>query len=54
MIVIAHSANNPAVSVQLYPAALTKRLPPAPPSGGAGASKENPAGKVNIRKTTLA
>jgi hypothetical protein len=36
----------------IYPAALTKRLPPARPSGGAGASKENLAGKVNVWKTT--
>jgi len=38
----------------MYPAALTKRLPPAPPPGGAGASKENLAGKVNVWKTTPA
>jgi hypothetical protein len=38
----------------IYPAALTKRLPPAPPLGDAGASKENLAGKVNVWKTTPA
>jgi hypothetical protein len=38
----------------LYPAALTKRLPPTSPLGGAGASKENLAGKVNVWKTTPA
>jgi hypothetical protein len=38
----------------IYRAALTKRLPPTPPLGGAGASKENLAGKVNVGKTTHA
>jgi hypothetical protein len=36
----------------IYPAALTKRLLPTPCLDGAGASKENLAGKVNVRKTT--
>jgi hypothetical protein len=36
----------------IYPTALTKRLLPTPCLHGAGASKENLAGKVNVRKTT--